>query len=123
MSADKKPKEYWINIGRYSGDAEAGSFYSCILTEEQKTDDWMVADVSHFIHVVEFEAYEALVKENEELRKSLATRSKLLLEAHKILLNVYDTDRLSLETKLAASKLLDKIELDESLFEIEKTKE
>lgn len=57
------------------------------------------------------------------LRESLATRSKLLLEAHKILLDVYDTDKLSLETKLAASKLLDKIELDESLFEIEKTKE
>jgi hypothetical protein len=47
----------------------------------------------------------------------MTSRSKLLLEAHKILLEVYDADEISLETKLRASKLLDKIELDASLFE------
>ncbi len=64
--SDDKPHEFWINKGSYDGDTGKDPFYSCVLTAEERAEGW--CNTSHFIHVVEYKAYEEL---RESLKKTV----------------------------------------------------
>lgn len=75
MSNEKKPREFWVCAKKM----EIEGFY---YAEEKKIQRDLYPhyiQVPHYIHVIEYSAYEKLKEENEELKKQLEERDQVRL--------------------------------------------